>query len=46
MIQPTTNSSKDRASIAIDASSLNEGVCNISLISNEGVVNKRLVVVR
>ncbi|HEX7415234.1 MAG TPA: T9SS type A sorting domain-containing protein [Bacteroidia bacterium] len=30
----------------IDASSLNEGVYNISLISNEGVVNKRLVIVR
>jgi hypothetical protein len=30
----------------IDASSLNEGVYNISLLSNEGVVNKRLVIVR
>ena len=30
----------------IDASSLNEGVYNISLQSNEGVVNKRLVIVR
>ncbi|HEX7413989.1 MAG TPA: T9SS type A sorting domain-containing protein [Bacteroidia bacterium] len=30
----------------VDASSLNEGVYNISLISNEGVVNKRLVIVR
>ena len=30
----------------IDASSLNEGVYNISLISNEGVVNKRVVIVR
>ena len=30
----------------IDASSLSEGVYNISLISNEGVVNKRLVIVR
>ncbi len=29
----------------IDASSLNEGVYNISLQSNEGVVNKRLVIV-
>ena len=30
----------------IDASSLNEGVYNISLQSNEGVVNKRVVIVR
>jgi hypothetical protein len=30
----------------IDASSLNEGVYNISLLSNEGVINKRLVIVR
>jgi hypothetical protein len=29
----------------IDASSLNEGVYNIIIISNEGVVNKRLVIV-
>jgi type IX secretion system substrate protein len=32
--------------VSIDASSLNEGVYNISIISNEGVVNKRLVIVR
>jgi hypothetical protein len=31
---------------SIDASSLNEGVYNISLLSSEGVVNKRLVIVR
>ena len=31
---------------SIDASSLNEGVYNISLQNNEGVVNKRLVIVR
>jgi type IX secretion system substrate protein/NHL repeat-containing protein len=31
---------------SIDASSLNEGVYNISLQSNEGVVNKRLVIVK
>ena len=30
----------------IDASSLNEGVYNVSLQSNEGVVNKRVVIVR
>lgn len=30
----------------IDAGSLNEGVYNISIISNEGVVNKRLVIVK
>ncbi|HEX7413374.1 MAG TPA: T9SS type A sorting domain-containing protein [Bacteroidia bacterium] len=30
----------------IDASSLNEGVYNISLLSNDGVANKRLVIVR
>ncbi len=32
--------------VSIDASSLSEGVYNISLQSNEGVVNKRLVIVR
>ncbi len=31
---------------SIDASTLNEGVYNISLQSNEGVINKRLVIVR
>jgi hypothetical protein len=31
---------------SVDASNLNEGVYNISLQSNEGVVNKRLVIVR
>jgi sugar lactone lactonase YvrE len=31
---------------SIDASTLNEGVYNISLQSNEGVVNKRVVIVR
>ena len=31
---------------SIDAGSLNDGVYNISLQSNEGVVNKRLVIVR
>jgi hypothetical protein len=30
----------------IDASSLNEGVYNISILSNNGMVNKRLVIVR
>ncbi len=30
----------------IDASSLNEGVYNISIISNEGVLNNRLVIVK
>ncbi len=30
----------------IDANSLNEGVYNISIISNEGILNKRLVIVR
>ncbi len=30
----------------IDASALNEGVYNISLQSNDGVINKRLVIVR
>jgi hypothetical protein len=30
----------------IDSSSLSNGVYNISLLSNEGVVNKRLVIVR
>jgi hypothetical protein len=30
----------------IDASSLNEGVYNVSISSSEGVINKRLVIVR
>jgi hypothetical protein len=30
----------------IDASTLNEGVYNISLISNEGAVNKRVIILR
>ena len=35
-----------RGKTSIDASSLNEGVYNISLSSNAGVINKRLVIVR
>jgi sugar lactone lactonase YvrE len=31
---------------SIDASGLNEGVYNLSIISNNGIVNKRLVIVR
>jgi hypothetical protein len=31
---------------SIDVSSLNEGVYNISLLSNVGVINKRLIIVR
>ncbi len=31
---------------SIDAGSLNDGVYNINIISNEGIVNKRLVIVR
>jgi type IX secretion system substrate protein/PKD domain-containing protein len=34
------------AKTSIDASSLNEGIYNISLQSTEGVINKRLVIVR
>ncbi len=30
----------------IDVSDLNEGIYNISIISNEGVVNKRIVIIR
>ena len=30
----------------IDAGNLNEGIYNLSIISNEGVVNKRLVIVK
>ncbi len=30
----------------IDAGSLNEGVYNISIISNEGIVNKRVMIVK
>jgi hypothetical protein len=31
---------------SIDASNLNEGVYNLSITTNEGVVNKRMVIVR
>ena len=34
------------AKTTIDASSLNDGVYNICIIGNGGVVNKRLVIVR
>ena len=30
----------------IDAGSLHEGVYNISIISNQGIINKRLVIVK
>jgi len=45
-IQPSLRQAQGAQTITIDASTLNEGVYNISLISNEGVVNKRLVIVR
>ena len=45
-IQSTPNPSKEGTTAAIDASKLNEGVYNISISSNEGVVNKKLVIVR
>jgi hypothetical protein len=32
--------------VTIDASNLSEGIYNISIISNEGMVNKKLVIVR
>ena len=31
---------------SIDASNLKDGIYNISIISNEGLINKRLVIVR
>ena len=46
IIQPTPNTSKEGNSTTIDACNLVEGVYNLSIISNEGVVNKRLVIVR
>ncbi|MEO8762056.1 MAG: T9SS type A sorting domain-containing protein, partial [Bacteroidia bacterium] len=46
VIQPTPNASKEGNTITIDASALPNGIYNISLISNEGVVNKHLVIVR
>ena len=45
-IQPTPNPSKEGNKINIDASNLNEGIYNISIFGNEGVTNKRLVIVR
>jgi uncharacterized repeat protein (TIGR03803 family) len=44
-INPETSSGQAGKTI-IDASSLNEGVYNISLQSSGGVLNKRLVIVR
>ena len=45
-IQPTPNPSKEGNSIAVDASNLPSGIYNVSVISNEGVANKRLVIAR
>jgi len=45
-LTPTLRQAQGAIGVLIDASSLNEGVYNISIISNEGVINKRLVIVR
>jgi len=45
-LTPTLRQTQGAQTTTIDASALNEGVYNVSLISNEGVVNKRLVIVR
>ena len=43
---PTPNPSGEGNSATIDVSSLNEGVYTLSIITNEGVLNKKLVIVR
>ena len=44
--QPTPNPSKEGNSITVDASSLQNGIYNVSIISNEGVVNKRIIITK
>ena len=46
IIQPTPNPSKEGNVITVDVVNLNDGVYNVSLQSNEGTINKRLVIVR
>ena len=42
--QPTPNPSKDGNNITVDLSNLQNGIYNLSIISNGGVVNKRVVI--
>ena len=35
-----------QSTFSIDVSNLNEGIYNLSIISNEGTVNKRVVIVK
>lgn len=44
--QPTPNPSLEGNSITVDASSLQNGIYNVSIISNEGVVNKRIIITK
>ena len=46
ILQPTPNPSREGKTAAIDAGVLNEGVYNLTIKSNEGVTNKKLVIVR
>ena len=45
-LQPTPTPSKEGNSFAIDVANLAEGIYNISISSNEGGMNKRVVIVR
>src|SRR5665213_813320 len=40
-LQPTPNPYKEENSFTIDASSLSEGVYNMSITNNEGTINKK-----
>lgn len=46
VIEPASGISKKGTTYTVNASSLNEGVYNLNIISNEGLVNKRIVIVR
>jgi hypothetical protein len=46
VIEPVSNSNKKGTKYSIDGSNLYEGVYILSIISNEDVVNKRLIIVK
>jgi hypothetical protein len=43
---PIPNPSQREGKITVDLRSLQNGIYNISIISNEGVINKRVVIVK
>jgi|GEM_PF-4977705 hypothetical protein len=46
VIEPAAGISKKGTTYTVNASNLNEGVYNLNIINTEGVVNKRIVIVR